>query len=319
MAGGMNNLNSAKGGQNLNPQQMVQESINSVSEMKAMIDQFTAGQSASAVARYADLMGHYQDFERLKTEISKKSSIERLQDEMQNYAEGSAERKRVELELAAERKRVNEVTLHALESLEKRVYQNASATKKAQIKRDSAAAQKQYLKEVTEKYQMEWAAAEGHGGKRSALTKKYRKEVSTSIAKARDERMAALKLEQSAVAKNFKNTNKDMNAVLKHPSLKNISKFTLDLAVMGGKDLKDVAKQLGDVHEKAKEEVAAREEELEALRNENLKLKAELLKVEKRLELEAAENKKLIASLENSERIRSGSKERLAQSPPRSP
>ena len=57
-------------------------------------------------------------------------------------------------------------------------------------------------------------------------------------------------------------------------------------------------------------------EDLETLRSENLRLKAELLKIEKRLELETEENKKLVASLENSERIRSAYKQQLAQSPP---
>lgn len=53
--------------------------------------------------------------------------------------------------------------------------------------------------------------------------------------------------------------------------------------------------------------------DLDGLRKENFNLKAEILKLEKRLQLEEEENKKLLNSLEKSERIRAEYRQRIEQ------
>ena len=53
--------------------------------------------------------------------------------------------------------------------------------------------------------------------------------------------------------------------------------------------------------------------DLDGLRKENFKLKAEILKLEKRLQLEEEEHKKLISSLEKSERIRAEYRSRIEE------
>ena len=265
----MADLNRDFGG-GLDPKQLSAETAQSAADMQRTLEQFTEGMSDATAARYKKLLSQYKEFEDLKITIAKNSDIERLQTALASDKLSNKERKKLEKDLQDEKARVGNVTIRALSSLQEAEYKRASLSSKAKMKQEQADAIASARVTTKEKYRQEWAAAQGDSIKRRQLTIQYRKDIAKSIESEQKERMAALKLQEKAVSKNMKDNGKSMDALVKHPGLKNMGKFTMKLAAEGSEGIEKAAEGLKEAHEAAQEEVKKRKDELEKMKEEGI-------------------------------------------------
>ena len=160
---------------------------------------------SSVSKRYDALVGEFDRYQMMLNDISKKSSLKRLQEELKQENLSANQKKIIRQQIADEEARIQQLALDATLAYTVNTYKKATVARKLEIKKEHADALVAHRAALDKEYQEKWAAAQGDAKERRKLTNQHKKDVFKNIQLEREARAQVLKLEQSESHQQYKN------------------------------------------------------------------------------------------------------------------
>lgn len=221
---------------------------------------------SSVSKRYDALVGEFDRYQMMLNEISKKSSLKRLQEELKQENLSANQKKIIRQQIADEEARIQQLALDATLAYTVNTYKKATVARKLEIKKEHADALVAHRAALDKEYQEKWAAAQGDAKERRRLTNQHKKDVFKNIQLEREARAQVFKLEQSESHQQYKNVQKHIDNFKKDKSFKNGLKIAVSVGQLNIDSLKKMAEESKKAYQDSKKETERRAQDLEDLK-----------------------------------------------------
>lgn len=233
--------------------------------------QYAAAVRARALENqvYTQILGDYEKFQQLKTQIAQNSDLVRIEDELKNASLTSARRRQLEEQRVEETRKVEERALFATLTAHQNMYKHASAAQKAQLTEATKdrIAQTRLAVEAEFDAQIEIETSEERRHQleqeRSQAVRQLRKEEAKVA-------QQAIKLQMADSTKAFNQAKESLQKLKEQPTFKGAVQLALDLSATSVSDLKELQKATKDNLAAQRAETKNRIEYLEQLEQSGL-------------------------------------------------
>ena len=215
------------------------------------------------LSEYSELYKQEQKFYEFRDKLAKKSSVERLQRELQNDQLSKEQKLALEEKLQKEIQRVQTDAAKATIYYTKRLYMKGSADTKVKVLKDQLEIQQQKLKDIDEAFIAEYNRTDLSAEQKSKLVKKHKLEVDAATKEELKLLERKRKLEDSQNFKAIKNLKENAKSLKEDFNFENLSKVSWSLAQV---DLKVLDKELDKKLEDCDEELKTIDEAIENAR-----------------------------------------------------
>ena len=212
------------------------------------------------LSEYSQLYKHEQKFYEFRDKLAKKSSVERLQRELQNDQLSKEQKLALEEKLQKEIQRVQTDAAKATIYYTKRLYMKGSADTKVKVLKDQIEIQRQKLKDIDEAFIAEYNRTDLSAKQKSKLVEKHKLEVDAATKEELKLLERKRKLEDSQNFKSIKNLKENAKSLKEDFNFKNLSKVSWSL---GQIDLKILDKEIDAKLKRCDEELKTIDEAIE--------------------------------------------------------
>ena len=219
----------------------------------------------SSKKRYDKLLGEFQTYQKMLTQVSKSESVKRIQEQLQSENLSAARRKELEADLARVKEELHRQAMDATLTYSQRTYERATIQRKAQLQREKADTLKTEQDTLRTQYNKAWAAAQGDGRKRAALTRQYHKENAKLVEAESKAKETARKLERTQTYKHFNDIKTKAKDFKSDPSFKGALELGVTIGSVNAKALERFAKETKENYMKADERLDEAQSKLEEL------------------------------------------------------
>lgn len=218
-----------------------------LSEAEADLQSLSEHLTSTELDKYKEALLNTENYYKLKKALAKRYDLEAAEEELEtlrNSSDASAEM------IAAKEKEVQDlrrtITLNACRgtlALERNAYAGATASRKAELKKELQENIEKRKKQLIEERDMEIAIAEAEGKETSSIKARYAEELTKLNDKQSEARRAQYALEQQAVTEGNQRLSESLNNLKEHPSLKTAGEAFVQLHLAGGEALQEMLKE----------------------------------------------------------------------------